>query len=169
MNMVRYTLGRLGLFLAVLLLVLPISVLSLPMKLLVALVVSFPLSWFLLRGWRDRASADLAAWVERRRAEKARLRAALAGEDEAGPPDQQPNRPQDQPNDPPQDLPRGRSENPLGQLDPHDRSQDPPQDPLTDSLKDSPQEPPPAPAPGRPEDQLWDQPPGRPEDQRQAG
>lgn len=146
MNMVRYTLGRLGLFLAVLLLVLPISVLSLPMKLLVALVVSFPLSWFLLRGWRDRASADLAAWVERRRAEKARLRAALAGEDEAGPPDQQPNRPQDppgdQPSDPAQDLPRGRPEN------------------SQDLLKDPPR--------GRSENPP-DQPPGRPEDQRRAG
>lgn len=78
---VKYTLGRFGLLLAVLLVLWPVPQLSLPVKLLVALLVSFGLSWFLLRGWRDQMSASLAERVARRREEKERLRAALAGED----------------------------------------------------------------------------------------
>lgn len=77
----RYLLGRLGLFLAVLLILWP-TPLGMPVKLLAALVASFALSWFLLRRWRDEASAQMATAVERRRAEKQRLRSALAGEDE---------------------------------------------------------------------------------------
>jgi hypothetical protein len=84
----RYTLGRLGLFLGVLLVMWPVPGLSLLMKLLVALVVSFALSWFLLRRWRDELSASMAARVERRRAERERLRAALAGDDRPEPPDE---------------------------------------------------------------------------------
>lgn len=82
---VKYTLGRLGLFLAVLLVLWPLPQPSLLVKLLVALVVSFALAWFVLRGWRDEVASDLADRVERRRAEKERLRAALAGEDEPEP------------------------------------------------------------------------------------
>lgn len=78
---VKYTLGRIGLFLAVLLVLWPVP-LDLFLKLLVALVVSFALSWFLLRSWRDQMSMGLAETVERRRAAKERLRAALAGEDD---------------------------------------------------------------------------------------
>jgi hypothetical protein len=84
----KYTLGRLGLFLAVLLAMWPVPGLSLLMKLLVALVVSFLLSWFLLRRWRDELSVSMAARVDRRRAERERLRAALAGEDQPEPPDE---------------------------------------------------------------------------------
>jgi hypothetical protein len=83
--LVKYTLGRIGLFLAVLLVLWPVPVLSPLVKLLVALLVSFALSWFVLRGWRDQLAADLADRVERRRREKERLRAALAGEDEPPP------------------------------------------------------------------------------------
>jgi hypothetical protein len=83
--MVKYTLGRIGLFAGALLVVWPIPQLGLMVKLLVALTVSFVLSWFVLRGWRDELSAYLAARVERRRAERERLRAALAGDDEAPP------------------------------------------------------------------------------------
>jgi hypothetical protein len=85
----KYTLGRLGLFLAVLLAMWPVPELSPLMKLLVALVVSFLLSWFLLRRWRDELSVSMAARVDRRRAERERLRAALAGEDQPEPPDEQ--------------------------------------------------------------------------------
>lgn len=77
----KYLLGRLGLFVAVLLLLLPIPRLDLFLKLLIALLVSFVLSWFLLRTWRDQASMSMAQAVERRRAEKQELRRALAGED----------------------------------------------------------------------------------------
>ena len=84
----KYTLGRLGLFLGVLLVLWPVPGLSPLMKLLVALVVSFALSWFLLRRWRDELSASVAARVERRRSERDRLRAALAGDDQPEPPDE---------------------------------------------------------------------------------
>lgn len=81
----KFTLGRIGLFLAVLLILLPLPYPSLLVKLLAAVVVSFALSWFLLRGWRDQMSVELAERLERRKAEKARLRAALAGDDEPPP------------------------------------------------------------------------------------
>jgi threonine/homoserine/homoserine lactone efflux protein len=84
--LVKYTLGRLGLFLAVLLVLWPVPQLSPLVKLLAALVGSFLLSWFLLRRWRDELSASLADRLARRRAERERLRAALAGEDDPGPP-----------------------------------------------------------------------------------
>ncbi|MPZ26918.1 MAG: DUF4229 domain-containing protein [Micromonosporaceae bacterium] len=80
--LVKYTLGRLGLFLAVFLVLWPVPALSLLVKLLVALLASFGLSWFLLRGWRDELAANLAEKVERRRVEKERLRGALAGDDD---------------------------------------------------------------------------------------
>lgn len=83
----KYTLGRLGLFVGVLLVMSPVPGLSLLMKLLVALVASFLLSWFLLRRWRDELSVSMASRVQRRRAERERLRAALAGEDQPEPPD----------------------------------------------------------------------------------
>lgn len=83
--MVKYTLGRIGLFAAVLLVLWPVPQLSLLVKLLVAVAVSFGLSWFLLRRWRDELSAHLADRVEQRRTEKERLRAALAGEDDPDP------------------------------------------------------------------------------------
>ena len=82
---VKFTLGRIGLFLAVVLVLLPFPQPSLLIKLLIAVVVSFALSWFLLRRWRDQMSVELAGRLERRRAEKAKLRAALAGDDEPEP------------------------------------------------------------------------------------
>lgn len=82
---VKYTLGRIGLFALVALVLWPVPSLSLPVKLLVALLVSFGLSWFLLRRWRDELSATVADRVERRRDEKERLRSALAGEDQPAP------------------------------------------------------------------------------------
>lgn len=80
----KYTLGRLGLFAAAALVLWPVPQLSVPVKLLAALAVSFALSWFVLRGWREQMSAELAQRMERRKAEKERLRAALAGEPEPG-------------------------------------------------------------------------------------
>ncbi len=76
---VKYTLGRLGLFVlcAVLLTPLPIDLL---LRLMIALLVSMVLSFFLLRRWRDEMVLQIDAAVKRRRQEKERLRAALAGE-----------------------------------------------------------------------------------------
>ena len=79
---VKYTLARIGLFVAAVLVLWPLPQPGLMVKLLVALTVSFVLSWFLLRRWRDEFATYLAARAERRRAERERLRAALAGDDD---------------------------------------------------------------------------------------
>ena len=78
---VKYTLGRLGLFVAVALALWPVNI-DIFLKLILALVFSAALSFFLLRGWRDEMAQQLAEATDRRRAERQRLRAALAGEDE---------------------------------------------------------------------------------------
>ncbi len=76
----KYTLGRIGLFVAVLagLWLIDMNVF---LKLMLALVFSAALSFFLLRGWRDEMAEEIAEAAERRKAEKERLRSALAGED----------------------------------------------------------------------------------------
>lgn len=79
---VKFTLGRFGMFLAVFLMLLPFREPSLLVKLMIAVVVSFALSWFLLRGWRDEMSVEWAERLQRRKAAKEELRAALAGEDQ---------------------------------------------------------------------------------------
>ncbi|WP_091397413.1 DUF4229 domain-containing protein [Micromonospora saelicesensis] len=77
----KYTLGRIGLFVAVLagLWLVDMNVF---LKLMLALVFSAALSFFLLRGWRDEMAGEIAEAAERRRTEKERLRSALAGEDQ---------------------------------------------------------------------------------------
>lgn len=79
---VKYTLGRLGLLLVVLLALWP-TPLSLLVKLMLALVFSATLSFLFLRTWRDQMAQQLADAATRRRAEKQRLRSALAGDDAA--------------------------------------------------------------------------------------
>jgi hypothetical protein len=82
--MMKYTLGRVGLFVAaaVILLLLPIP-LDFFLRLLLALVISMVAQFWLLRRWR----ADMIAYVDgamgKRKEDKARLRAALSGEDES--------------------------------------------------------------------------------------
>ncbi|MFG1776744.1 DUF4229 domain-containing protein [Micromonospora sp. NPDC049051] len=78
---VKYTLGRIGLFVAVLA-ALWLVEMNIFIKLMVALAFSAALSFFLLKGWRDEMAEEMAAAAERRRDEKERLRSALAGEDE---------------------------------------------------------------------------------------
>ena len=70
---VKYTLGRIGLFLAVLLALWPVE-LNIFLKLILALAFSAALSFLLLRGWRDQMAQQLADAAERRRAERERLR-----------------------------------------------------------------------------------------------
>jgi hypothetical protein len=79
----KYTLGRVGLFLAVLLVLWPVS-LNIFLKLMIALVFSAALAFFLLRGWRDQMAGRLATAADRRKADRDRLRSALAGEDQQG-------------------------------------------------------------------------------------
>jgi predicted Kef-type K+ transport protein len=78
---IKYTLARVGLFAAVFAALLPID-LDIFIKLAVALVASAGFSFILLRGLRDQVANQMAASAERRKAEKDRLRAALAGDDE---------------------------------------------------------------------------------------
>ena len=80
----KYFLGRVGLFVVVsvpVVLLLPRSV-NMLLKLMIALVVSAALSYFLLRRWRDEVAERMSANARRRQEEKDRLRSALAGEDE---------------------------------------------------------------------------------------
>jgi Protein of unknown function (DUF4229) len=78
---VKYTLARLGLFAAVVLVLLPFP-LNLLIKLMIALLVSAVASWFLLRRMRDDVAVRIEESMRRRQEEKAKLRSALAGEDE---------------------------------------------------------------------------------------
>lgn len=78
---VKYTLGRIGLFVVVLLALWPVQ-LNIYVKLMLALVFSAALSFFLLRGWRNEMAQQMADAARRRQAERERLRAALSGEDE---------------------------------------------------------------------------------------
>jgi Protein of unknown function (DUF4229) len=79
----KYTLARMGLFVAVatILVVLPIG-LNLFLRLAIAVLVSAALSWFLLKGMRDEVANRLAVAVGRRTDRRERLRSALAGDDE---------------------------------------------------------------------------------------
>ncbi|MCX4387221.1 DUF4229 domain-containing protein [Micromonospora peucetia] len=78
---VKYTLGRIGLFVAVVA-ALWLVEMNIFLKLMLALAFSAALSFFLLKGWRDEMAEEMAVAAERRRAEKERLRSALAGEDQ---------------------------------------------------------------------------------------
>jgi hypothetical protein len=79
---VKYTLGRIGLFVGVLA-ALWLVEMDIFLRLMLALASSAALSFFLLRGWRDEMAGEMAEASERRRAEKERLRSALAGDDES--------------------------------------------------------------------------------------
>ncbi|WP_200208870.1 DUF4229 domain-containing protein [Micromonospora coerulea] len=78
---VKYTLGRIGLFVGVLAALWFVDM-NMFLRLMLALVFSAALSFFLLRGWRDEMAGEMAEAAERRRAEKEHLRSALAGEDQ---------------------------------------------------------------------------------------
>ncbi|WP_320067419.1 DUF4229 domain-containing protein [Micromonospora sp. RTGN7] len=78
---VKYTLGRIGLFVVVFAGLWPAGM-NIFLQLMLALAFSAALSFFLLRGWRDEMAEEMAGAAERRRAEKERLRSALAGDDE---------------------------------------------------------------------------------------
>jgi hypothetical protein len=83
--MLKYSLARVGLFVVVaaILIVVPIQV-NILLKLMIAVIVSALLALFLLRGMREEVAEQMAGASQRRATEKARLRAALAGDDERG-------------------------------------------------------------------------------------
>lgn len=79
---VKYTLGRIGIFVVVLAAMLPIP-LNFLVKAMIALIFSAAVSYFLLAKWRIEMGEQLQAAADRRRTEKARLRSALAGDESA--------------------------------------------------------------------------------------
>jgi hypothetical protein len=79
----KYTLGRIGLLVLAVLVLLPLR-LNIFLTLMIALLASMLLSYFLLRRWREEFAAEIVQARRQRRDQKERLRAALAGEDEAG-------------------------------------------------------------------------------------
>ncbi|BBH65654.1 hypothetical protein ACTI_23390 [Actinoplanes sp. OR16] len=79
---VKYTLGRLGLFVGSFVVLLPVP-LNILVKAMVAFVASAALSFLLLRKWRDEMAEQLGSIAAKRTAEKDRLRSALAGDEEA--------------------------------------------------------------------------------------
>lgn len=79
--MVKFTLGRVGLFVVIALLLLPVPI-DLLLKLMIAIIGSFALQFVVLRKWRTEMIGQVDNVASRRRAEKAKLRAALAGEDD---------------------------------------------------------------------------------------
>jgi hypothetical protein len=81
--MMKYTLARLGLFIAAaaILLVVPIE-LNPFLKLGIALIASAILSFFLLRKLRDEVANQLADQARGRADRKEKLRSALAGEED---------------------------------------------------------------------------------------
>jgi hypothetical protein len=82
---VKYTLARLGLFglAAATMLVVPLDI-SVPLKLMIAILVSAALAFFLLKGLREEASVQAVGLAQRRSEKRERLRAALNGDDDGG-------------------------------------------------------------------------------------
>jgi hypothetical protein len=79
---IKYTLGRLGLFLAVFAALIP-TPLNILVAAMVAFVASAGLSFIVLRRWRDEMAEQLGEMAARRSVEKDRLRSALAGDEDA--------------------------------------------------------------------------------------
>jgi hypothetical protein len=79
--MVKFTLGRIGLFVLMALLLWPVPI-DLLLKLMIAIIGSFALQFVVLRKWRQEMIGEVDQVANRRREEKAKLRAALAGDDE---------------------------------------------------------------------------------------
>ncbi|MEN3308716.1 MAG: hypothetical protein V7603_4918 [Micromonosporaceae bacterium] len=77
---VKYTLGRVGLFVGIALLLWPVPV-DLLVKLMIALIASFGLQFVVLRKWRVEMINQVDKSVAERRAAKEQLRSALAGDD----------------------------------------------------------------------------------------
>ncbi len=82
---VKYTLARVGLFVVVLVALLPVPGMSTLLKLMIAVLVSALLSWFLLTRMREDVAVQVEQAMERRKEQKEKLRSALAGDDDGEP------------------------------------------------------------------------------------
>jgi hypothetical protein len=83
----KYTLGRLGLFVVAFVLAafVPLgsdAATAWFLRVMIAGVASAIASWFLLARWRNEMASTIERSMDRRRADKERLRSALAGEDD---------------------------------------------------------------------------------------
>ncbi|GAA4200581.1 DUF4229 domain-containing protein [Actinocatenispora rupis] len=78
---IKYTLGRVGLFVVIAAALLPFR-LNLFLDLMIALLVSMPLSYFLLKRWREQMAEKIDDSMRKRKDEKKKLRAALSGDDD---------------------------------------------------------------------------------------
>ncbi|GAA0731585.1 DUF4229 domain-containing protein [Dactylosporangium roseum] len=82
---VKYSLARLGLFVVVAAVALTVPVdVNITLKLMVAVLVSAVLAFFLLKGMREQASVQAVGVAQRRTEKRERLRAALNGDDDGG-------------------------------------------------------------------------------------
>jgi hypothetical protein len=79
---IKYTFGRVGLFVIFFLVLLPVP-LNFLVRGMIALVLSAVLSYFLLARWRNEMAEVISSVSQRRISEKERLRAALAGDEDA--------------------------------------------------------------------------------------
>jgi predicted neutral ceramidase superfamily lipid hydrolase len=79
--MIKYTLARVGIFVVLALVLVPI-VHDLLLALLISAVVTSVAALFVLKKWRNEVASTLETSMSQRRAEKERLRSALAGDDD---------------------------------------------------------------------------------------
>ncbi len=79
--MVKYTLARIGMF-VVLAYVLDLIIRNPLLAMLISAVVTAVASYFVLSKWRNEVAATLETSITARRAEKEKLRSALAGDDD---------------------------------------------------------------------------------------
>jgi hypothetical protein len=81
--MLKYSLARVGLFVAVaaILIAIPLPI-NILLRLMIAVIVSALLALFLLRGMRNEVAEQMSGTARRRAEEKARLRAALSGDED---------------------------------------------------------------------------------------
>src|SRR3954447_22076714 len=79
---IKYTLGRVGLFVVIFAVLLPVP-LNFLVRLMIALFASAGFSYFLLAKWRNEMAEQLGSVADRRKRERSRLRAALAGDEDA--------------------------------------------------------------------------------------
>lgn len=86
---IKYTFGRIGLFVVIVAALLPFK-LNLFLSMMIALAVSMPLSYFLLRRWREPMAERIGESMAQRHEQKDRLRAALS--DDAAGEDTQPSK-----------------------------------------------------------------------------
>jgi len=78
--MVKYTLARVGIFVVLTLVLMPLLH-NLLLAMVISAVVTAVVALVVLKKWRNEVAATLETSINARRAEKEKLRAALAGDD----------------------------------------------------------------------------------------